>query len=136
MTRHTTHAPKIVGRVYQAPSKMIVPDPIDDGPPRKAIVGINDPIRQSGAADPFVIEIFQLELGLESGNQGKRAGLNKLTWSRDLTPLQEMNGSRHSSGRMEIASVSKIAGSRVDHLRWGQLRQLLVDLGQLLLHVG
>src|SRR5262249_42412643 len=37
VTRRTAHAPKIVGRVYQASPEVIVPDPIYDGTPRKTV---------------------------------------------------------------------------------------------------
>src|SRR5258708_37026265 len=84
----------IVGVIDEAAPEMIVPDAIDDRAPHQRIVGIGDPVRECGSPRPFIIGIDEFEIGINSFNTGKTAGLHEGATLFNIATMQNVNRPR------------------------------------------
>ena len=94
MSRLRAIAAKVVGRVDDSTSKVVVPKTIGDRTPGEHVARAGEPIRQRSPAAPFVVGIRQREFGWKAGHTRERAGTDRLAGLLDVASPQYGDRSR------------------------------------------
>src|SRR5579871_3899321 len=65
---------KVTRRVHQATAKMVVPHPVDNGPPRQRISRVGNPVRQRDQTGAFVVGSGEVEIAIQPRHTSQAAG--------------------------------------------------------------
>src|SRR5262249_50516865 len=120
------HSAEVVRRIDEASTEMIMPDPVDNGPPGQDVPWVGHPPGQSGTAAAFVMT-RQTESGLETRQAGECPGYSLCTWLIDVASLLKVNRARRPGGA-ERAIRLEVVGSGVYESLGREGRELPVRL--------
>ena len=84
-------APEIVRRLHQPAAEMVLPDPIDDAPPRERMPRVREPTREGRPTFPLGRVGRQVEDGRSECQRREGAGDDESARMRDLPTGEEMD---------------------------------------------
>ena len=129
--RRFSHVAEVVERADQAPTKMVMPDPVHNGTPRERVASVRQPLRQRGTADSFVRGVRQREPRWKLLHAAECSRQSRFAWTADVAAMQHVNRS-WSRRRPQSTVRLEVGGDRIDLRRLRQRDELMLDLLQLL----